>query len=309
MSLTRDHIISAYELFLERMPENDSVIEQKLHCGSINNLCQELVLSREFAEKHPVIPLGVDAWVIVESKEGFRIWVNLADLNISWQIIRGRFELSETAFVHKYLKPGDTALDIGANIGFYSLLMSKIVGTTGRVIGFEALDFLYHAAQNSIHENKFENCELHNVALSATEGIATMVYAPGSSNFGGAFLSPDGSVLQNHASVTVKAMPLFHYLEGISVDFIKIDIEGSEYPVLNACKEYLIHHKPIIMTEVLSLKAKKNSELPPHEYVHFLNSIGYNCYYIAENGDLGEKITASSFSGNGMDVISIACMP
>lgn len=309
MSLTRDHIISAYELFLERMPENDSVIEEKLHCGSINNLCQELVLSREFAEKHPVIPLGVDAWVIAESKEGFRIWVNLADLNVSWQIIRGRFELSETAFVHKYLKPGDTALDIGANIGFYSLLMSKIVGTTGRVIGFEALDFLYHAAQNSIHENKLENCELHNVALSATEGIATMVYAPGSSNFGGAFLSPDGSVLQNHASVSVKAMPLIHYLQGTDVDFIKIDIEGAEYSVLNSCKEYLIQHKPIIMTEVLSLKAKKTSDITPNDYIKFLTSLGYTCHYITGNGDLGEKVTTSTFTHDGMEPISIACMP
>ncbi len=80
--------------------------------------------------------------------------LTLEDLAIARNIILGRYELSETEFVKAELQPGDVAVDIGANIGYYALLFATLVAPHGRVVAFEPVPFLYDALTRSVRENR-----------------------------------------------------------------------------------------------------------------------------------------------------------
>lgn len=77
------------------------------------------------------------------------------------------YEGTEVSIVKRFIKPGDTVLDIVTNIGFYSLLMISLVGANGCVVGFEPLRYLREKARRSISENNLsEFCEVYNPAVT-----------------------------------------------------------------------------------------------------------------------------------------------
>jgi FkbM family methyltransferase len=295
--VSRDQVLWGYRLLLEREPESEAVVADKAKCSSVGALVEEFLGSSEFRDKHPNFTVQENRWVMIEHVLGFRIWVNLADLAVSGAVMRNQFEPAEVAFVHQNVCDGDTVLDIGTNIGFFSLLFSKQVGTAGRVIGFEPLTFLYEAALKSIEENLFKQCSIHNVALAAERGSAQLIYAPGSTTWGGAFLSFDGVGLPNHASVAVSMAPLSDFVENISARFIKIDVEGAEHVVLSASQDYLAQSRPVVMSEIHEAQLKRVSGVSAVEYIGMMGRLGYRCFEIGLQGEIGREITGNEGFG------------
>lgn len=288
-NLTRDHIVWCYRLFLGREPESEAVIAARLGLPSVKALVDEFLSSPEFLLRHKTGNDFGKLWVLVEHRLGFRIWVNMADIAISRAIMLNNYEPAEVAFVRSHIRSGQTVLDIGANIGFFSLLFSSLVGEKGCVIAFEPLPFLYSAAEKSRKENGFDHCEIHNVALGEKSGSAHLIYAPNSSNWGGAFLSFDGTVLPGHAKEPVSVEPLEKYIGDKKVDFIKIDVEGAEPLVLSRVRDYLAAHKPVIMSEIHAVQIDRVCKQTPHDYINLMSGIGYQCVLIGETGKLEKQ--------------------
>ncbi len=303
--LSREAVEWGYRLILGREPEDESVLAEKMKCANIMDLSGQLLYCDEFISKQPSFMPPLNRWVLIEHPFGFRIWLNLADTAISWPIMRNEFELPEITFLTNHIKPGDTVIDIGANVGFYSLLFASIVGQGGSVIGFEPMPFLYERATMSALESGFKHCVLHNVALGTEPGSAELVYAPGSPNWGGAFLSFDGSVLPDHASHTVPVRPLSEYLQGVRPNFVKIDIEGGEYLVMSEAREILKAAKPIILSEIHSDQLRRVSGVSPAEYIRLMDAIGYRCFEISESGELGVELNGDET----FQVVNVAFMP
>lgn len=293
MAISREQIILCYKLLLEREPESEDVIQQKISCNTLAELVTEFIRSSEFHEKHPDVYSRINARVLYETKYGFRIWGNLLDLSIFTQIILNNYELDCVEFVRRHVSQGAKAIDIGANIGFFSLLLSKLVGSDGQVISFEPMPFLFDLAQKSLEENKFYNCSLHNVALSDSVGTGQLVFAPDSSNWGGAFLSSH-EILPDHSVLTVTTAPLIQYTDSFNADFIKIDAEGAEYTILKSCIDYLAKAKPTIMSEIHAEQLMRVSKCTAYDYIKLLSSIGYECRYILSGGDIGDIVTSDS---------------
>lgn len=282
--LSREAVEWGYRLILGRDPENESVVAAKMECAGPSDLSGQLLYCDEFISKQPSFMPPLNRWVMIEHPCGFRIWVNLSDTAISWPIMRHDFELPEITFLTNHIGAGDTVIDIGANIGFYSLISANIVGPSGRVIGFEPMPFLHHHAAKSAQENAFQHCILHNVALGIETGSAQLVYAPGSPNWGGAFLSFDGSVLPDHACETVRVHRLSEYLEGVRPNLVKIDIEGGEYLVMSEAKDIIAATKPIILSEIHSAQLRRVSGVSSAEYIELIKGIGYRCFEISSSG-------------------------
>ena len=304
--VSREDVLNCYHLLLGRVPESDQVIDQKLSANSQRGLVMEFVSSEEFRSRFPEVFIQDKPWVMVESQEQFRIWVNLSDLAVSGAIIRDRFELDETAFVHTHVKPGMTALDIGANLGFYSLLMAQCVGPNGRVIGFEPLPFLHEMAMKSVSENGFDQCIIHNVALGTEVGEAQLVYAPNSTNWGGAYLCFDGSVPADHTAVSVPVRPLStHVSADRPIDFIKIDVEGAEPMVLEAAADLLRKNRPVILSEIHADQLMRVSGTTPREYICLLGDIGYGCRRVEKGGSMGAALTGAE----SLEIANVAFVP
>src|SRR5215470_15221647 len=128
--LTRDHVVWAYRLLLDRDPESDDVIGPKL-AGSrdTRELRHHLMTSAEFTEKNRDYAHANDRTVVIKELEGdgsARLFVDLSDHVIGLNIVRGAYEADELALVRGVLRPGDTAIDVGAHIGFFTIHMAAL---------------------------------------------------------------------------------------------------------------------------------------------------------------------------------------
>lgn len=291
--ISRECVEWGYRLILGRDAESEDVIADKMNCSDYRDLTGQLIYSDEFISKQPSFMPPLNKWVMAEHALDFKIWVNLMDTAISWPILRNDFENAETAFVKSCLNEGDTAIDIGTNIGYFAMLFSRLVGASGHVIGFEPMPFLFERAAMSVQANGFTQCEIHNVALAKQDGEALLVYAPGSPNWGGAFLSFDGSVLPDHASVPVPIRVLTDYIGDTSAKLLKIDVEGGEYLVIESAIDYLERVKPIILSEIHVGQLQRVSGVTPYDYISLLSSAGYRCFELLKNGTLGKELSGS----------------
>ena len=303
--ISREIVTWAYRLLLDREPESAAIIDAACQCESASALVDGIIASPEFLAKHAPVDLQRNRWVLIEHALGFRIWINLADHAVSRSILGDTFEGPEVAFVRGAVRTGHCALDIGTNIGFYSLLLSSLVGPSGRVIGFEPLVFLHAAAVKSLHENRFHHCQIHHVALGSERGTAHLVYAPGSINWGGAFLSFSDSVLPDHSSTPVPVAPLTDFVHGIKADFIKIDVEGAELLVMRGCADYLRANRPMILSEIHAAQLQRVSGASPVEYVTFMRELGYSCREILADGNLGQPMSGRE----DIDLVNVAFVP
>jgi FkbM family methyltransferase len=145
---------------------------------------------------------------------------------LHWLRLMGQEEIS---FLSRHVKPGMTVVDVGANIGFYSLILADLVGELGRVFAFEPSPALFEAARKSVEVNgKGSTVVLENIALGSQSGEAVLYKPP--------FNSGDNRLVpsQSHRDgVRVRVSRLDDILPaGTHIDWIKIDVQGWEVEVL-----------------------------------------------------------------------------
>jgi len=152
----------------------------------------------------------------------------------------------------KYLRPNMTFVDVGANIGYYSLLAYSIVGNKGLVIAFEPEPNNFHELEKNISVNKISNIKPFEIALSDRAGKTSLYINP--YNDGGHSLTifPDNYELPFHnIEITTTTFDDFwtNYELNNRLDFVKIDVEGNTLRVLNGMKNILKQYHPIIFLE------------------------------------------------------------
>lgn len=185
-------------------------------------------------------------WRKIKTKARTRFG-SLMDVDIQDSIQRfifffGVFEPAITEYVAKTLQPGDIFIDIGANVGYYSLLASKLVGPRGSVFAFEASPSIFEMLQNNLRANRATNVKSFNVAITATS-CDVNVYRHDSSNLGGTTISRAIALRRaTFREASVKGLPLRSIIAPEIIQrarLIKIDVEGSEWGVLAGFREFL----------------------------------------------------------------------
>jgi FkbM family methyltransferase len=148
----------------------------------------------------------------------------------------------EPAFLRAWLKPGMTAIDIGANLGVYALPMARRVGPRGRVFAYEPGSAPRRLLEQSRDLNAAANLEVIGLALSDCERDGRLS-TRSSSEYGA--LGDDGEPVR----ITALDRELAR-LQSASPDFIKIDAEGEEERILAGGQEFFARHSPLVMFEV-----------------------------------------------------------
>src|SRR5471032_427375 len=291
--LTRDHVVWAYRLLLDRDPENEDVIGPKL-AGSQTTaeLRHHLITSAEFRDKNPDFAHTNDPTVVIkEIAPGVRLFIDLSDHVIGLNILRGRYEQEEIRFVRRELKPGDSAIDVGGHIGFFTMHMAAAVGPEGRVYAFEPLDANASLLERSIAENGFGDRVLfQRAAVGATPGIATLTFPVETLNSGGAYLLRDGSApLAGNQKKEVPVVALDALELRRPVRFIKMDVEGAEPQVLRGAARILAEDKPVILSELHPTQLERASGVTAGEFLAQIAALGYRAHRI-EKGAIGAPI-------------------
>jgi FkbM family methyltransferase len=137
-----------------------------------------------------------------------------------------------------------TFIDVGANIGTHTLYGAWRVGPTGNVIAFEPTPAIFELLQRSIRlAGLGDICRCTNVAISSSEGLATLHV---SSNSGHNSLYPLGE--EEKTTLPVRTATLDQVLLGTKrIDVVKIDVAGAELEVLAGMKDTLAHHRDIVL--------------------------------------------------------------
>jgi FkbM family methyltransferase len=292
--LTREHVIWAYRLLLDRDPENDDVIGPKLAGSNTTaELRHHLITSAEFRDKNPDFAHTNDSTVVIkEIAPGVRLFIDLSDHTIGLNILRGQYEQEEIQFVRGVLKPGDCALDVGAHIGFFTMQMAAAVGSEGLVCAFEPLDTNADLLEQSIAENRFGGrVRFQRAAAGAAPGVATLTFPAETLNSGGAYLLRDGSApLAGNRKTEVPVVALDALDLRRPVRFIKMDVEGAEPQVLRGAAGLLQRDRPLILSELHPTQLERASGISPEQFLAQITAFGYRAHRI-ERAAIGAAIT------------------
>jgi FkbM family methyltransferase len=216
----------------------------------------------------------------------FRMVLDKHDSDISRQIQEHGWYLDERFDIEvfqKHLKTGMTFVDLGANVGFYTFLARSIIGQKGRVFAFEPYPRNAELIRASIGENSFHNnVTLVEAAVSDKNGKASLYLSPDASSenslldlefrYDDAKEEVLGKGQQEKRAVTVDVVTVDDYFEkkvgDTRIDFIKMDIEGSEYRAFKGMSNKVLqdNDRMILMLEFWPNGFRKDNH-DPYEFL------------------------------------------
>jgi FkbM family methyltransferase len=171
------------------------------------------------------------------------------------------------------LKPGGVVIDVGANIGHYTLLGSAGVGPQGRVHAVECSPQTRSLLEANVQKNKLQNVEIHPFAASDTQGSLTLnITAIGLSWFNPHSQWP--SVNGSGTTVTVPTMPLDAVVSS-RVDLVKIDAEGADLEVLKGMRRILSENQEIAVIVEWAPLMLAEAGKDPLEMPKWLQEVGF----------------------------------
>ncbi|RPD46338.1 FkbM family methyltransferase [Hymenobacter sediminis] len=194
----------------------------------------------------------------------------------------GRQKYPELFFLQQIVKPGFVCLDIGANLGYYSVALSRLVGPQGQVLAVEPIP-------------DFQAIWKDNVRLSGYQNLTLLPYALGGENTTVQMGTPERDGLLHHGMTKVAASntqeryartyevpmrvpdELFKTLPRL--DFVKCDVEGFEYEVFRHMQATLRQFRPLIQTELNGLENRR-------AVTGLLAKLGYKPFVLSERSEL-----------------------
>jgi FkbM family methyltransferase len=206
----------------------------------------------------------------------------------------------ELPYLEKFLSPGGTFVDAGANIGIYTLVASKIVGDTGRVIAFEPSAQSFPVLQRNIALNGMNNIGAFPFALAQTSGQALLYRGPnpGLNSLGNDPVWKEKNPSWKEETEEVATEQLDQVLQRASinhVDVLKMDVQGAEELVLRGAMKSVCSARPLIIFEIFPEGATPIG-LSPFGAWELLQSIGY-AFFAVQRGAL-HHITSPLAGGN-----------
>lgn len=172
------------------------------------------------------------------------------------------------------IKEGDNILDIGANIGYHSIFLSRLTGETGKVYSFEPIKRLCEQIKNSIQLNSINNIQVYNYALGNQEYKAVLHID--SKHLGGSSII-ESSHLKEKEEIEVKVLDT---LELPKISLIKLDTEGYEWNVVKGAQKIIERDKPNILFEYNPLSYERQNKGDAICFLNYLREHDYRLFDI-----------------------------
>lgn len=277
----------------------------------LHGCIQGLLKSRKFPGRDYLIE-NLPKWflkpasgeVTVKTRFGFSIHLDPTfDKNIENVIYqRGVYEQGTTEYIRETLKPGDCFVDVGANIGYLSLVAAAAVTNTGEVHAFEPVASTFKLLDRNKALNNFDQLFTYGFALgNSTENVT--IY-PEEENRGGASIIEKRS--SNGQDIQVKRLD--DLVLSKKINMLKVDVEGFEWEVLKGAEQTIKKDLPILIVEYsLGLENKFSS----HEMLKWLQSnFSYKAYRFTKGKERKSKLAPCISKTVGLpEHDNIICLP
>lgn len=223
---------------------------------------------------------------LIVDVNGYKLQVIPGDLGISSELLMFKtHEPLTTKLLSKELKKNMVCLDVGGNIGYYTLFESNIVGENGKVIAIEPSPPNFQHLKKNLEIQNTENVDAYNFAAGDKDGeINFLVYEESN----GSFTIPDGETTDLPGElIKVQAKRLDTFLDELKqdhVDFVRMDVEGYESHIIGGMTNTIKKSKPMFQIEVhASIMGKEGTK----KFLKTFQDFGYEAkYYVPRDIDL-----------------------
>tara|TARA_Y200000002_G_C22688767_1_gene667199 strand:- start:8293 stop:9312 length:1020 start_codon:yes stop_codon:yes gene_type:complete len=220
----------------------------------------------------------------------FQMILDVRDRGLSRTLILfGQRELEHKYMLESYLKPGMSVLDIGANIGYYSLIELNLIGKNGTLIAVEPMRENINLLEKNLKLNKYEKIEIHEVAISNKNSIEE-IYVSEMSNLNTFHNKGTGTefLTGEKREVITKTVPSI--LDGRKIDLIRMDVEGHEIEVIQGMIKEIENNElsPAIIFETHTSRYNSdNHDIEP--IIEKLFACGYYVSIVGSSSEEGTK--------------------
>jgi FkbM family methyltransferase len=205
-------------------------------------------------------------------------------MRVHWQgnldYVLGTYEPEVSECLAQLVKPGSCCLDVGAHLGYFTILMARRAGPEGLVVGFEPFPRNLEALRENIQLNRLTNVRLEPVALGEREGEVSLIHE-GNGMFSATASEEAYAVQGSRAQVRVAMRCLDDCVAelGRTPHVIKADVEGAELAVLRGGRATLRKARPALVIEIHAWGTPKADEV-----VQLLRDYGYEVTLLGTKG-------------------------
>ncbi len=205
------------------------------------------------------------------------LWFDGADDQlIRWIRSQGVWEADVMKLLARTLRPGGTFVDVGAHVGFHSVLAAQLVGPAGKVFAVEPAPWAVELLRANVWR---QGIDVTVLPFAASDAAGTVRLALEEAHRSGAHLT------EAEDAVEVQAAPLDELLPDVAVDVLKVDVEGAEPLVLRGASN-LLARTPGLLAVVEFRDERHRSGESPAEVLAFYSSLGFDLCLLRRNGDL-----------------------
>lgn len=221
----------------------------------------------------------------VIEREGFKLRIDAMD---SLGLGAGTpFEPDTLAAMRQWVRPGMTVVDVGANIGYFTVHFSRLLGEQGVVHAFEPEPLNFSILTENVQINGLTNACLHHAAVGRERGEAQLHM----SDFNGGMHRLYESVCCSGPSVSVPVLRIDDVLAGVKVDLIKIDIEGYEESALRGAENCLRQNADLKIISEYCPASMLEAGGKPNDFIRYLTGLGLHPHHMdGTRIDLAELI-------------------
>jgi len=234
---------------------------------------------------------------------GVTLVLDRADSSVAQEIIaKHRYEPDVTALLERLLAPGMTFVDIGANVGYHTLLGARLVGARGRVVAVEPFSENCRSILMSIAESGVSNVTVLPVALDDHQGWSHMSNHIGSN---ASIVSDQVDHIARGYGTIVPTFCLDQLVTG-PIDVIKIDVEGAEARAVRGASGLISTWRPKVITEVSEEMLERVSGSSVRSYVEWFTTKGYSVSLLdRDRGHLVRVADVDRFLGSWTDRLRV----
>ncbi|KQX58445.1 MULTISPECIES: FkbM family methyltransferase [unclassified Ensifer] len=182
----------------------------------------------------------------------FMMYLDTKDIGLGAHLMmNGAWEIGLTQFMVRIVKTGMRVADIGANFGYYSHLMSALIGPSGFCHSFEPNPHVARLLRQSLSINGFDGfSKVHEIALDDATGESPKFWIPDGEAKNACILDHVNEYFEARGQIITVPTSTFSEMDLGHLDFIKLDVEGAEYRVLMGMLHYMREYRPQLVAEI-----------------------------------------------------------
>jgi FkbM family methyltransferase len=223
--------------------------------------------------------IGKREYIETKIQSGVRMRLYF-DSKLSQLIYSEDFEWQERQFINAFLRPGDVFVDVGANIGLFTLIAAKVVGNTGHVYTFEPCSKTYQRLLDNVQLNRLNNVSCYQLALSDEETETEMAILLEGFDAWNSLIKPVAIEQFAVERVNCKTWNKFTQENNLigRVTMMKIDVEGWESHVLLGGENVFSRKDAPVLQVEFTEKASNSAGSSCEELYHLLEEFGYQMF-------------------------------